>query len=126
MPGAPSRRVLVVDDEPDIRESLRDIIEASIEDTLVITARDGQEAIDLLRTNGPFDLVLTDERMPRATGGEVLAWAKEHRVPAARVLLSALPEAALAPAAKVADAVLKKPVEVRRLVKTLRMHLPPA
>jgi len=61
--------ILVVDDEPSIREFLQIMLER--EGYEVSCAEDGREAISLFEKN-PFDVVLADIRMPRTTGFEVL------------------------------------------------------
>lgn len=66
--------ILVVDDEPSIREFLQIMLER--EGYEVSCAEDGREAINLFEKN-PFDVVLADIRMPRMTGFEVLNRIKE-------------------------------------------------
>ncbi len=61
-------RLLVADDEPDARVLLA---AALGEDYDVLTAADGQEAVDLARAQRP-DLMLLDLNMPRLDGFEVL------------------------------------------------------
>lgn len=79
-------RVLVVDDEPDIREALRDILVAAL-DADVATARDGVQALEALRDSA-FDALVTDERMPNMRGSELLR-AIGDRGPPVRVLMTA-------------------------------------
>lgn len=62
-------RILVVDDEEDIRSFLADALHAEGHD--VAEAPDGEEAWSRLRAEG-FHLVLTDLRMPRMDGMELL------------------------------------------------------
>lgn len=69
-PGAPPKRVLIIDDEPHIRRLLGVRLEAEGFD--VSEAVDGQEGLDLLSVSRP-DLVLLDLTMPGANGFEVLA-----------------------------------------------------
>ncbi len=61
-------RLLVADDEPDARELLG---EALGDEYDVLTAADGQEAVDVARAQRP-DLLLLDLNMPRLDGFEVL------------------------------------------------------
>ena len=63
------KKVLVVDDDPDIVLMLTDRLEASGYTTLV--AGDGQRALELLESEEP-GLVLLDLQVPRMTGLEVL------------------------------------------------------
>lgn len=74
--------ILIVDDEPEITESLSDFLVKKA-DFLVSSARDGQEAIDFLRASissaaPDVDLVLLDMRMPNLSGLDVLNWIREH------------------------------------------------
>jgi CheY-like chemotaxis protein len=62
--------VLVVDDEPGIRDSLVEVVEAI--GCSAITAADGAEALLLLETRRPC-LVILDLLMPRLSGLEMLA-----------------------------------------------------
>src|SRR5689334_9779114 len=62
--------VLVADDDPDLRETLRDILEA--EQYGVLEAQNGIEALDLLRATSPPLVVLLDLHMPQLDGAGVL------------------------------------------------------
>ena len=62
-------RVLVVDDEPNLRKVLKALLTRSGFD--VVTAKDGKEAVDVLRGGG-IDLLMTDIGMPGMTGLRVL------------------------------------------------------
>ena len=64
-----SKRILVVDDDPDIRQVLLDRM--SSYGYTVQTAIDGREALDALQ-RGRFDGILLDMRMPQVDGIEVL------------------------------------------------------
>jgi two-component system, NtrC family, response regulator HydG len=76
-------RVLVVDDDPGVRYTLREILEsAKLE---VVEAADGQEALE--RFEATFcPLVVTDLRMPRLDGMELLR-RLVARAPAPRVVV---------------------------------------
>jgi len=63
------RRILVVEDDEDMRENLRRIL--TLAGYQVHLARDGAEAITVLQIQ-PFHLVLTDLLMPRMGGLELL------------------------------------------------------
>ena len=62
-------RILVIDDEAAIRESLRMILE--YEDYQFVGAASGQEGLSLVQRDRP-DLVLLDIKMPGMDGMEVL------------------------------------------------------
>ncbi|HTS70228.1 MAG TPA: response regulator [Terriglobia bacterium] len=68
--GEITYRVLVVDDEPGIRQILARLLMGA--GYVVRTAADGIEAVAKLR-GGNFNLVITDLRMPRMSGWEFSA-----------------------------------------------------
>jgi len=62
------RKVLIADDEPDILEILKyNLIKEGFE---VVTAKDGDEALEIIHRKQP-DLIVLDIMMPRKTGVEV-------------------------------------------------------
>ncbi len=79
-------RVLIVDDEEDIRDTLADRVEA--EGFEVATASDGIRGLDKLREFDP-DLVLLDLQMPRLDGLGVLARIRADEVDVSVVVISA-------------------------------------
>ena len=68
-----TKSILIVDDEPVMREFLSDVLE----DFDIHTAVDGDDAIKKLKANG-FDLVITDMKMPKVSGEDVVKYAKEN------------------------------------------------
>ena len=72
--GASPTRILVVDDEPSMRDMLRIVLRRDGYD--VVLAENGKAAIERLQSQ-PFDLLLSDIRMPDLSGVEVLRAAKE-------------------------------------------------
>jgi len=58
--------VLVVDDEPDVRETLIALLSGF--GYLTTSAATARVALDLWATDGPFDIVLTDISMPDING----------------------------------------------------------
>jgi CheY-like chemotaxis protein len=74
--GAKSRpRVLVVDDEPALREIASELLAGAGYE--VVTAADGIDALRLLAEPLP-DVVITDVRMPRMSGWELLAVVRQR------------------------------------------------
>jgi CheY-like chemotaxis protein len=65
-----SGRVLVVDDSPDMRALLRDVLQD--EGYTVHEARDGQVALDWLRQTAERWVVLADHLMPRLNGAGLI------------------------------------------------------
>jgi len=63
------KRILICEDEPDMRGLLQSMIESADYD--VITAEDGQKGLDLAIKERP-DMILLDLVMPKLSGFEVL------------------------------------------------------
>ena len=68
-------KILVVDDEENIRKSLKMILE--YEGYNFLEAADGEEALDIIEETVGLDLVLLDIKLPGRDGLEVLAELKE-------------------------------------------------
>jgi CheY-like chemotaxis protein len=79
-----SQRILIIDDEQHIRETMQLALEAV--GYQVETAADGAEGLEKFGTGEAWDLVLLDQRMPGMDGLEVLPRMRE-RDPAARVVM---------------------------------------
>jgi DNA-binding response OmpR family regulator len=62
-------RILGVDDEPLIGESIAYVLEAP--NRKIVVAKDGQEAL-ALAAKEKFDVIITDHRMPRSGGLELV------------------------------------------------------
>jgi len=71
----PSSRILVIDDEPSIRDALALVISGLGYEVAV--AKNGSEAKELLR-GGPYDLIFTDLRLPDTTGIDLLPLIKSE------------------------------------------------
>ncbi|MBC8447304.1 MAG: response regulator [Chloroflexi bacterium] len=86
-------KILVVDDDPDIRVMLSTVLEA--EDYGVITAKDGVECLEMVQEMQP-DLLILDLLMPRKDGfavvRELRASARYADLPI--LILTAVPEEA--------------------------------
>lgn len=71
-------KILIADDEPEILElSAKKISEAGYE---VVTARNGQEALNRIYADSP-DVIILDIRMPKLDGFEVLKRLRENPLP---------------------------------------------
>lgn len=93
--GKKTHRVLVVDDEQDILESLKDLLEASLDDVEVLPAASGQQGLDFIRDK-KIDLIISDYKMPKMNGLEFLANAQEAAPGVPRILLTAFPDLGIA------------------------------
>lgn len=114
-------RVLIVDDEPSIRQLIATLL--TLECFEVTTAPDGQAALEQVQANPP-DMVVSDVRMPRMTGYELLAAVRANPALAKiRFILltsSMDDDPASEIAAAMADACLSKPFTRNLLLGTLR------
>jgi CheY-like chemotaxis protein len=118
------KRVLLAEDDPDTRVLLSLVLAEQGYD--VAAARDGVEALALAEQDVP-DLIVMDQMMPRMTGTDCLTMMRAHprlgRVPAVMVTAAA----GLVHGAEQLrfDAVVEKPVELDRFVRTVRTLCPP-
>lgn len=78
-------RILCVDDEPNLLSALYRTL---CEDYDVTTAHGGAEALAILAREAPFEVVVSDMRMPQMDGAAFLARVKEGWPDAVRVLLT--------------------------------------
>jgi CheY-like chemotaxis protein len=68
-PWAPTREVMVVDDDDDVRESIAETLETV--GYVVVRAADGLDALGHLRLCGLPELIVLDLMMPRVNGWEL-------------------------------------------------------
>ena len=80
------KKVLVVDDTKSIRSLLAKCLE--IEGYEVLTANDGQQALDLLKSE-KFDLFFLDIKMPQISGTEVLKKIREMGIKSPAIIITA-------------------------------------
>lgn len=76
--------LLVVDDEPDICDSIRDLLRRRYR---VLTAQGADEGYRLLQSH-EVHMVMTDQRMPRVTGVELLTRVRAQYPRAVRMLFT--------------------------------------
>lgn len=114
--------VLVVDDEANARRGMKVLLEQ--EGFTVSTAGDGAEALDLLAA-GSFDIVVTDLKMPRVDGLELLKRARQtyEDIPVLMVTAHGAVESAIAAMKAGAEDYLEKPVQIEELVVVLERVL---
>jgi CheY-like chemotaxis protein len=108
--------VLVVDDEPDLLQIVADRLEAA--GYVVVTARDGVEALERIRCDRPACIIL-DLKMPRLGGFDALPEIR-RTAPGARVIvLTGSPNRPLGDAcrARGADDFLLKPFDPGELLR---------
>jgi CheY-like chemotaxis protein len=119
--GRDTRRVVIVDDDEEIRELLLRTLPA--DGFEILEARDGHEALALVDREAP-DLLVLDWNMPNVSGGDVLAELarKERRVPVIVLTADDDPKRREIAEAHGADAFLVKPfspIELLRAIERL-------
>lgn len=109
------KRVLFVDDEQHVLDGLRDSLRRQRREWTMVFALGGRAALHELDA-GPFDVVVTDMRMPDIDGAALLAHVRERHPASVRIMLSGQTEleAALR-AVPVAHQFLSKPCDRERL-----------
>ncbi len=115
-------RILIIDDEKAIRNTLKEILE--FENYTVDQAEDGPAGLDLL-IQQRYDVVLCDIRMPKMDGLEVLSRAQAMGTDAAFIMVSAHGniETAVDATKKGAYDFISKPPDLNRLLVTVRNAL---
>ena len=108
------KTVLVVDDEPDIRDSLRDALED--EGYRVAVARNGKEALETLPTLQKPVAIILDIIMPVMSGTEFYAAIQADPRFAKTPVLISTSDASRAPNGVL---IMKKPVDLERLLDTV-------
>lgn len=112
--------VLVVDDDPDIRDGVADVL--SLSGYSVITAENGRAALDLLAMRPLPALILLDLMMPVMDGWAFLAEvrASERLAPIPVVILSAMERSRVPQSA----GYLRKPFDLDDLLSIVERHVP--
>jgi DNA-binding response OmpR family regulator len=110
------KRVLVVDDDSSIRQSLKKVLEESGYDVLL--AADGEVAVKQL-SQEPIDLLLLDLEMPKLDGWDVLEGVRSGCSTLPIIMITGLAgqlETRLIPGL---DALLEKPIDVAILLRKI-------
>lgn len=112
-----TKKILVVDDESSIREALSKVLHA--EDYEVVSAENGQEAIEKFGAE-KIDLLLLDLGLPVKDGWDTLKWLAEvNPLLPVIIITGRWQQRELAEKAG-ADALMDKPLNVPRLLQTIR------
>ena len=112
-------RVLVVDDEPDVRKVVKRYLEKSGYD--VIEAEDGEQAVQEVKSGeNPLmlDVILTDIRMPKMNGVEAIQYFQNQFPHVSLIVLTGFPNIEMATSLMQNGVVayLVKPVEKEKLL----------
>ncbi len=112
------RRLLIVDDEPDMLDFLDRVFRREYE---VVRAHSVEEALQRL-DDGPLDVIVTDRRMPRRSGLELLEAAAKRQPQAIRVLLTGYADSLVDEKVaqwRLVDAWVSKPIDSAALKESI-------
>lgn len=115
-------KILIIDDEKAIRRSIKEILE--FEKYNVDEADDGQAGLDMA-LKGNYDVILSDIKMPKLDGNELLAKLMAHGTNSTLIMMSGHGsiDTALDAVRKGAFDYLAKPIDLNRLLVSIRNAL---
>lgn len=115
-------KILVIDDEKAIRRSIKEILE--FEKHVIEEAEDGQTGLALALKNN-YDVILSDIKMPKLDGTELLQKLIENNISSAIIMMSGhgTIETAVDAVKKGAYDYLAKPIDLNRLLVSIRNAL---
>jgi DNA-binding response OmpR family regulator len=112
--------ILLVDDEPKLVYSLREMLEYSSQNYVVSVAHFGAEALDILGDQ-PVDLLVTDLRLPGISGLELIRQAQDINSQIRTMLITAFGSPEIEDRARDLGAVyLPKPFDLLKFVATVK------
>ena len=114
------KRILLVDDDPTVRDSLNDLLVA--EGYFVIPAENGQQALDLA-TRLPVDLALLDLNMPVKNGWDTFEQLTAGHPLIPIIIVTARPNQLFTALNAGAGALLEKPMDIPTLLRTMEKLL---
>ena len=112
-------KILIIDDEKAIRRTIKEILE--FEKYNVDEAEDGQKGLDMA-LKGHYDVILSDIKMPKLDGTELLNKLMAHGTESSLIMMSGHGniETAVDAVKKGAFDYLAKPIDLNRLLVTIR------
>jgi DNA-binding NtrC family response regulator len=117
-----ARRLLIVDDEPDMLDFLDRVFRREYE---VVRAQSVEEALGHF-DRGTFDVIVTDRRMPRRSGLELLEIAAQRQPQAVRVLLTGYADSLVDEKVaqwRLVDAWVSKPIDSAALKEAIEQAI---
>jgi DNA-binding NtrC family response regulator len=115
-------RILVIDDDENIRTTLKPVLES--EGYIVDVAKNGYEAIAMTE-QALYNVALIDIRLPDMEGVELLTKMRDTVPKMRKIMLTGYPSVqnAIEAVNRKADAYLVKPVDIAKLLVTIKTHL---
>ena len=122
LPGSsiPDKHILLVDDDPKVRDSLNDVLVS--EGYVVIPAENGQVALDLA-TRSSVDLVLLDLNMPVKNGWDTFEHLTREHPLIPIIIATARPNQLFTAVNAGVGALLEKPMDIPMLLRTMEKLL---
>lgn len=119
----PSERILIVDDEPYVRNMIAGVLEKL--DYFPVTASSGDDAVSYIQNHAPFDVVLSDILMSGFDGMALLDRMRQTQPDTPMVMVTAIHDVGVAISAmrKGAYDILLKPFDSEQLLATVRRAL---
>ena len=111
-----NKRILLADDDPGVRGSLAAALRS--EGYVVLPARDGQEALDMVSTS-EVDLVLLDLNMPVKNGWDTFEQLTTKHPLTPIIIITARPNQLFTALCAGVGALLEKPLDMTRLLQTV-------
>ena len=117
-PGSslPGKRILLVDDDPTVRDSLNDVLVS--EGYFVIPAENGQLALDLVNKSS-VDLVLLDLNMPVKNGWDTFERLTNEHPLIPIIIATARPNQLFTALNSGVGALMEKPMDIPTLLRTM-------
>ena len=112
----PGKRILLVDDDPTVRDSLNDVLQS--EGYLVIPAENGQQALDLANKSS-VDLVLLDLNMPVKNGWDTFEQLTREHPLIPVIIVTARPNQLFTAMNAGVGALMEKPMDIPMLLRTM-------
>ena len=117
-------RLLIVDDDAVTLLGLREGLQLRFADAIIVTAGSAEDALTQLHSSGPFDLVLSDVRMPGMDGLGLLREIKTRFPDCVVFLMTAADENVRMQAFRLgAASFIEKPLDMQRLLGMLSRAL---
>jgi len=118
-----AKKILIVDDNDTILRVLK--LQLEFWNLRTTIARSGAEAINLVKSAGPFDMVITDMQMPEMNGLELTRIIKNSYPAMPVILLSSVGDESRKKYPELFAAMLSKPIKQRQLFKVIENELQP-
>ena len=112
--------ILLIEDDPAVRESLRRVLEAN--GWMILVAETGEAALEILRHQTP-DLMITDLCLSNVSGWDLLFHENLQRPDLPIFVITGLPLHAMKGAAKFATECFQKPLDLEVLLAAVRSYL---